>query len=159
MRVLAYRFWGMMCIALMLSIMPMPMIFECLRPAWVLLLMMYAQCFHPRLMRTAYIIGLGLCLDVLQSCLMGEHVLALLVVSLLVKNRERRFQFFMLLQQMIGIALLSGVYLLILALCDIFTGYSKGVVFSVLGGCLMNALIWPWVCFILDKICVSYANR
>ena len=159
MRVLKYRYWAMMCMALMLSIMPVPMMFESIRPAWVLLFMMYAQCFHPSLIRTPFIIGWGLCLDVLQSCLMGEHVMALLVISLLLKNRSRRFQFFMLLQQMVGIALLSGLYQLITVLCDLLLGSSKAVVFGVLGTSLMNALIWPWVCFILDKICLSYANR
>jgi rod shape-determining protein MreD len=159
MKVLRYRYWLMMCVALMLSIMPKPIMFELIRPAWVLLLIIYAQCFHPKLIRPPYIIGWGLCLDVLQPCLMGAHVIALLVVSLLLKNKSRRFQFFMILQQMGVVALLSGLYELTLVMSDLLLGSSKGLILGVFGSCLMNALIWPWVCFILDKICVSYANR
>lgn len=155
-----YLHLGLMVItAMILSILPLPPMLQWVRPSWILLLLLYLQSFNTGMLRVSFIFLCGLCLDVLQFCYLGEHALALLVIYLIMKNRERRVYFFSLLQQMIGVAVLSSLYHTILVLCDYFSGYNTHFLYTVIGGSIVNALVWPWICFILDKFCMTYRKN
>ena len=93
---------------------------------------------------------LGLCLDVLLSTVIGEHVFALVLTTWFVAGKVRRFYLFSMGQQMVLVALFCLVYQSILFLIDAFLGYNNGP-WLIVGTALFSMLFWPWVRVLADS--------
>lgn len=130
--------------ALVLTILPLPETLSVIRPAWVLLVVLYVQCCLPAYFRITWVFLLGLCLDVLCSTVMGEHAFAMLLTTWLVTHRTRRFGFFSIIQQMSIIVLFCLFYQFVIYLIDAFFGYTSNIL-NVLGVAFMSMLFWPWL--------------
>jgi len=134
--------------SLVLTIIPLPATLSEVRPAWVLLVVLYVQCCLPTYFRITWVFLLGLCLDVLSSAVMGEHAFALLLTTWLATGRQRRFGFLSTLQQMSVIGLFCLFYEFVIYCIDAFFGYTNHL-FSVLGVACMSMLFWPWLRLLL----------
>lgn len=134
---------------LALSILPLPTVLSAYRPAWVLLLALYVQCFMPQYFNLSILMLVGLCLDVLLATVMGEHAFALLLVTWMFNNKSRRLQFFTMGQQMALIGLLVFIYQLTIVGIDAFLGYhySYWLPFNC---ALISFLFWPWLKLLAD---------
>ena len=137
-------------LALILTILPMPDILLGSRPAWVLMLILFLQFYLPDSFNLVALFVLGLLLDVLLSSVIGEHTLALSLVSWIASNKARRFYFFTIGQQMIVIGFFCFLYQLILLTINAFLGFHVGLV-STIGSTAISVLLWPWVRLVAEE--------
>lgn len=140
---LPWRILGIILGANVLSILPLPPQISDLRPAWILLSLIFLQTYLPRYFRVWLILFLGLCLDALLATPMGEHSFALLITTWLLAGRASRFMFFSIMQQMLIIGLACGTYQLIIFIVDASFGHMSSV--STIFGVAMTSMIiwWP----------------
>src|SRR5471030_300849 len=85
--------------AFVLTLLPMPDWTVWLRPAWVLLVLIYWTMEVPYRVNIGIAWFIGILLDVLNGTLLGEHALALTVVCYIVARMHSRLLMFPLLQQ------------------------------------------------------------
>lgn len=136
-------------IALILTILPLPSSLSCFRPPWVLLVILYIQFFLPSYFSVMVTILSGLCLDLLLSTLMGEHMIALAMTTWIASTRVRRFHLVSLHQQMAMICALSLMYQLMLYLIDTYQGFNHALT-MLFGTSLVSLIVWPWISLTLD---------
>lgn len=137
-------------LALILTILPMPEILLGTRPMWVLMLILYLQFYMPDCFNLFVLFMLGLILDTLLSTVIGEHTLALSLVSWIASSKARRFYFFSIGQQMILIGFFCFLYQIIILTIDAFLGYHVGFA-SVIGSTVISVLLWPWIRLIAEE--------
>ena len=152
------RVLGVVLIALVLTIIPLPDIAASFRPPWVLLVVLYLQFFLPNYFHLVLLFLLGLCLDVLLYTVIGEHAFALLFIAWLAYPKARRFHFFSMGKQMGLIALFCLTYQFVLFLIDSFLGHNTRIV-MVAGSAILSLLFWPWVRVLLDNTLVRVAHK
>lgn len=151
MKSLKFRLIMAVLFVLLLTILPLPDLVISLKPAWILLLVLYLQCFLPEYFNISLLITLGFILDVLLSTVMGEHALALSLILWISNEKSRRFSFFSLGQQMMLIGFLCLLYQLLILTIDAFLGYHVRF-FMPLGSALTTMLFWPWVKRLADDV-------
>lgn len=134
--------------ALVLSIIPLPSWGELLRPAWLVLAVIYWILVFPQRVSlgTAWI--LGLLLDALYGSVLGEHALALAVVAYLTEKFHRQMRMFPLVQQALCVLLVVAVYQLIILWIQGMLGQLSNVRWFWLST-LTSVLFWPWVYWLL----------
>lgn len=145
-------------LALALTIMPMPEFFGGVRPLWIMLLVIYIQCYLPEYFNLPVILVIGVILDVLLATVIGEHMFAIALVTWIISFKARRFYFFSMEQQMALIGTLCFIYELILWVVDSFLGYSISLV-AVIGSAMISLLLWPWIRMIADDALLSKSNQ
>lgn len=136
-------------VAFILTLLPMPDWTVWLRPAWVLMVLIYWLTVMPYRVNlgTAWIVGL--CLDVLHGTLLGEHALALTLVGYLAVRIYSRFRMYPLLQQGLFILLFVLLYQSILFCVQGFVGQLPRS-WLYWSNALTSMLLWPWVFVIMD---------
>jgi rod shape-determining protein MreD len=144
------RLISVLLLGLVLTIIPIPHLLAGIRPPWVLLVILYIQFYIPTAFNLVLIVSMGLCLDVLLSTLLGEHVLALVITTWIASTRVRRFHLFALPQQMALITLFCCIYEVVLYLIDVYQGYNHSLL-MVLGTTLISLMLWPWASFFFSQ--------
>jgi rod shape-determining protein MreD len=138
-------------VALIATIMPLPMILDPFRPDWVLLALLYWSLALPTRVNvfTAWIVGL--LLDILLGSLLGVHAAAMAISVYIVSINYHLIRNFSVLQQSLIVGLSTALYHLIVfwlqyLLLDVvfLSQYLYPVITSI--------VLWPWVFFILRKI-------
>lgn len=136
-------------LAIVLTLLPMPDWTIWMRPAWVLMVLIYWSMLKPYRVNVGTAWFVGLILDVLNGTLLGEHALALTVVTYLVVRMHTQLRMYPLLQQGLWIFLFVMIYQFILFCIQGFLGelprswlYWSSPVTSM--------LLWPWV-FVLMR--------
>lgn len=135
------RIFGLVLGANVLTILPMPEQLSGIRPAWVLLCLLYLQMYLPKYFHVFLVLLLGLGLDALLSTPMGEHAFALLVTTWLMDGLKRRFMFFSIMQQMLVVGLACGCYQLILFIVDASFGHIADMS-TVWGVAISSMFFW-----------------
>lgn len=135
-------------LASVLTIIPLPSAVAMVRPAWILLLVLYIQCFLPNYFNVAWVFLLGLYLDVMCATMMGEHAFAVVAATWFVSARIRRFKYYSMLHQMAMVGVFCLVYQSVLYMIDAFSGHTVHV-WQVLGVPLTSMLFWPCLCVLL----------
>lgn len=131
-------------IAFILTLLPMPDWTVWLRPTWVLLVLIYWSMHTPYRVNVGIAWFSGIILDVLNGTLLGEHALALTIVTYMVVRMHSRLCMFPLLQQGLVIFLLVALYQLILYCIQGFIGdLPHGWLFW--SPALTSMILWPWV--------------
>lgn len=135
-------------VAFILTLLPMPGWAIWLRPAWVLMTLIYWAMVMPERVNvgTAWITGVFL--DVLEGTLLGEHAFALTVVIYFVVRMSSRLCMFPLVQQGLSIFLLVLLYQFILFCIQGFLGALPNS-WLYWSSSLTSMLLWPWVYNIL----------
>lgn len=135
-------------VALLLTILPMPDWTIWLRPAWVLLVLIYWSMDVPYQVNVGVAWTVGILLDVLTGTLLGEHALALTIVIYIVSRMHSRLHMFPLLQQSLSVFVLVLFYQFILYCVQGFIGQlPHGWLYW--SSALTSMLLWPWVYSIL----------
>jgi len=137
--------------ALVLSVLPMPALLEPYQPDWLALVVIYWCLTTPERFGPGAAWTCGIVMDALHGTLLGQHALALLLVSCLALRFRLQVRIFPILQQSFTVALLLAVHAFILIWID-------GVVGVAIGGVtrgwpvLASALAWPLVVLGLDWV-------
>lgn len=134
--------------SLILTLLPMPEWTIWMRPLWVLMVLVYWATFSPYRVNVGIAWIIGLCLDVLNGTLLGEHALALTVVVYFAIRLHSRFRMFPLIQQSIVIFLLAILNQFILYCIQ---GFVEELPKSWLywSAAFTSMVLWPWVFVIL----------
>ena len=135
-------------VAFILTLLPMPDWTIWLRPAWVLMALIYWTTAMPYRVNVGTAWFVGLCLDVLNGTLLGEHALALTIVVYFAVRLSSRFRMFPLMQQGLCVFLFVLLYQFILYCIQGFVGeLPKSWLYWT--SALTSMLLWPWVFVIM----------
>ncbi len=147
-----------MLLALSLTIIPLPDLFLGLRPPWVLMLILYLQCFLPDYFNLIIILIIGLILDVLLSTVIGEHAFALFFVAWVANKKTRRFSFFSMGHQITLVGFFCLLYKMMILMIDAFLGYQVSFIMPF-SSAFISMLLWPWVKLIADDALLAKPRR
>lgn len=139
------------CVAMLLTILPMPEWARPFRPQWVTLVLIYWAIALPHRVGVGTGFVAGITLDVLTGTLLGQHALGLSIVAFIAIQLHQRIRVFPFWQQSLGILVL----LLIEHLLTFWlTGATRGVTPELAYWAVppIGALLWPWVFVTLRKI-------
>jgi rod shape-determining protein MreD len=138
-------------LALMLSIMPMPISIDAFRPDWVLVVIIYWCIALPSKVNviTAWVVGL--ILDVLLGSVLGVHAAAMALSVYIVVVNFQKIRNFSLWQQALIIGVSAALYHLIVFWLQRFL---SDVIFlpSYLYPVLTTIILWPWAFLLLRKV-------
>tara|TARA_R110002167_G_scaffold9121_6_gene41550 strand:+ start:1381 stop:1869 length:489 start_codon:yes stop_codon:yes gene_type:complete len=138
-------------LALVLTEMPMPDVFEWGRPQWVALVLIYWVAALPHRVGPWYGWIIGLLLDILQGSLLGVHALSLALIAVIIRALHRRFRMYPLWQQALLVLVLVGLYQQFLNWGQSLQGARSDSLLFLLPS-LVSAFIWPWVFVLLRSI-------
>jgi rod shape-determining protein MreD len=135
-------------VALVLTVLPLPPWLDVLRPAFLVLAVLYWSVNAPRAGGIALGFFAGLMLDVFQGPVLGEHALALALITYIAVREHQRIRSKPAIQQALFVFVALIVYEVVLFMIDGWTGHP---VVSPLRWVhtLTGALIWPAAAAIL----------
>ena len=135
-------------VALILTVLPLPPWLDVLRPAFLVLAVLYWSVNAPRTGGIAFGFFAGLMLDVFQGPVLGEHALALAIITYIAVREHQRIRSKPAIQQALFVLMALVVYEVVLFMIDGWTGQP---VVSPLRWVhtLTGALIWPAAAAIL----------
>lgn len=136
-------------IALILALLPMPDWTIWLRPAWVLMVLIYWTMTVPYQLNIGIAWIMGLIVDLLNGTLLGEHALAFTIVIYFVTRMHMRLRMYHLLQQSISVLIFVLLYQFILYCIQGFIGELPNSHLFWLSS-ITSMLLWPWL-FILMR--------
>ncbi len=120
-----------------------------LRPAWVLMVLMYWTIVMPYRVSVGAAWFTGIIVDLLTGTLLGEHALAFTVIVYLVSRIHMRVHMYPLLQQSVSILFFVLLYQFILYCIQGFIGQLPASNLYWLSS-VTSMLLWPWL-FILMR--------
>lgn len=130
--------------ALFLTLLPMPEWAIWLRPAWVLMMLIYWAITTPEQVNVGIAWICGIFLDMLEGTILGEHALAFVVIIYLVTRMYTRLRMFPILQQSFSIFLLVLLYQCIIFCIQGFIG-SLPNSWLFWSSSVTSMLLWPWL--------------
>jgi len=138
-------------IALVASIMPLPIGIDAFRPDWVLVVLIYWCLALPTRVNVITAGFVGLLLDVLLGSILGVHTLAMAVAVYIIAGNFQKIRNFSVWQQSLIVGVLSALYHLIVFWMQRFL---TDAVFlpSYLYPVITTIILWPWAFLLLRKI-------
>ncbi|MBU2891771.1 rod shape-determining protein MreD [Colwellia sp. D2M02] len=138
-------------IALMASIMPMPLAFDAFRPDWVLIVLVYWCLALPSKINIITAWLMGFLLDVLLGSTLGIHAAAMALTMYIVVVNFQKIRNFSVWQQALIIGVLAALYHLIVFWLQRFL---SDAVFlpSYLYPVITSIILWPWVFLLLRRV-------
>lgn len=137
-------------LALLLTLAPLPVALEPLRPYWVALVLIYWSLEVQQPIPLGAVFLLGLLLDVLLASLLGLHACSLLIMVYLVRRFRPRIRFFPPWQQALAVLLLLLNDRVILLWLSVLLGEPVPSWRYWLAPLVTTAL-WPWAFLALDQ--------
>lgn len=131
--------------ALVLSIFPIPLGMEWLRPDWLLLTLLFWNFFFPHKAGVLNSFGWGLAKDVLSGGFLGQTALCFAVISYLALKLSHRVSIFPLLQQAISVGLLLGLHQLIMLWTGTLINKTPPQFWLYWIPSLLGIVLWPWM--------------
>jgi rod shape-determining protein MreD len=138
-------------IALVLSVMPLPIWTQDFRPQWVTLALLYWCLALPHRVGVGSAWLLGVLQDVLSGTLLGQHALGLSVDAYIVVMLHRRIRIFPLWQQSLTILVLLLLERLLTLWVMGATGQPTPTLWYWVPA-LVGGLLWPWVFIVLRDV-------
>jgi rod shape-determining protein MreD len=138
-------------LALILSVMPIPIWAKSFRPQWLTLVLIYWCLAIPHKVNIGSAWILGIIQDVLCGTLLGQRALALSIVAFATITLHLRIRIFPLWQQSFAIMVL----LLLDRLLDLWIIVATGQPIPNLSywiPALTSSLLWPWLYIILRDV-------
>jgi len=138
-------------IALMASIMPMPLSFDVFRPDWVLIVLVYWCLALPNRVNIITAWVMGLLLDVLLGSVLGVHAAAMALSVYIVIVNFQKIRNFSIWQQALILGVVTSLYHLLVFW---FQHFLIDVVFlpSYLYPVITTIILWPWLFFSLRRV-------
>ncbi len=138
-------------VALMASIMPLPLSVDAFRPDWVLIVLIYWCMALPARVNiiTAWI--MGFLLDVLLGSVLGVYAAAMAISVYIVAENFQKIRNFSIWQQALIAGVLAALYHLVVFWLQRFL---IDVTFlpSYLYPVITTIVLWPWVFYLLRKV-------
>ncbi|MEC9248593.1 MAG: rod shape-determining protein MreD [Pseudomonadota bacterium] len=145
-------------VGFMLIAIPLPSWASIWRPAWIALLIFYWGITSPEKVGVIFSFCTGLFLDVYHGGTLGEHALALSVVSLVAITYSKRFRLYPSLQQSLFVGLVLLVYVVSIRKIQNFDApLING--FDPFSEAISSALLWPWFALILNDLARRFTLR
>lgn len=139
------------CVALILTILPLPEWAGPYRPQWVTLVLIYWTMALPHRVGVGIGFTAGILLDVLTGTLLGQHALGLSVVAFATLKLHQRVRVFPLWQQSLVVLVLLVVdHLLALWVMGAINQRPPGLIYWAVPP--IGALLWPWVFVVLRDL-------
>ncbi|MCP5419398.1 MAG: rod shape-determining protein MreD [Gammaproteobacteria bacterium] len=138
-------------VALLLTIIPLPLWVDRIRPDWMCLVLIYWCMALPHRVGVGAGWLMGLLLDAAQGTLLGQHALALAVVGFLTLKTYRRVRVLPLWQQSFTILAFVAVNQFLVFWINGIVGYPAPD-FWYLAPALGSMLMWPWIFVILRDL-------
>lgn len=135
-------------LALLLSILPLPTWLEFIWPAWLPLILIYWVIALPHRISLGIAWLLGLLLDSLYGTLLGEHAMALAIITYIADHFHRQIRMFPILQQAVSIFFLILAYQTLLVWMQGMLGLFENFYLFWLSA-LTSMLLWPWLYVLL----------
>ncbi len=138
-------------IALMASIMPLPIGADVFRPDWVLVALLYWCLALPNRVNVVTAWVMGFLLDVLLGSVLGVHAAAMALAVYIIAGNYQKIRNFSVWQQALIVGVLSALYHLLVFW---FQRFLLDIVFlpSYLYPVLTSIILWPWAFLLLRKI-------
>jgi rod shape-determining protein MreD len=137
-------------VALILSVLPLPLWLAAVRPAFLVLTVLYWSISVPRLGGIALGFGSGLALDVFRGAVLGENALALTAITYLAVREHQKIRLKPSFQQALMVLAALLIYEFILFAIDGWTGHPMTSPLRWIH-IVTGALIWPLMSAVLDR--------
>lgn len=137
-------------LALALSVVPLPGAVAAFRPDWVPLTIIYWALVAPGRFGLFTALWLGLAVDTLSSALLGQHALAMLVVTYLSLRFHLRIRVFPIWQMTMTVFAMLAIYEFVLFWVDGVAGRTVPYV-ERWAPVVTGTLLWPLVLGTLDR--------
>lgn len=138
-------------VGMILLILPLPDFVRIYRPDWVALILIYWSMALPKRVGLWSALIIGLLVDSLLGTLLGQHALALVVITYLNLNVYLRIRVLSLAQQSLYVFSLLVISQIIIAWMDGIMGLTVPVQ-AIVGAPFIGMLMWPWAFVILRDI-------
>jgi rod shape-determining protein MreD len=138
-------------LALVLSVLPLPSWLSAVRPAFLVLTVMYWSIATPRLGGIALGFFAGLALDVFHGAVLGQNALALSAITYVAVREHQKIRLKPSFQQALIMLGALVAYEFILFAIDGWTGHPMTSPLRWIHT-LTGALIWPLVSAVLDRV-------
>ena len=149
------RMFFTMLLALFLSVVPLPVWLNTVRPAFLVLTVLYWSIAAPRAGGIALGWIAGLALDIFQGSVLGQHALALSLVTYIAVREHQKIRSKPVFQQSLIVLGELFIYEFIVFAIDGWTGHALyGLLRWV--QILTGALVWPIAAALLGR---SHARR
>jgi rod shape-determining protein MreD len=136
-------------IALILTVLPLPMWLDVLRPAFLVLTVLYWSINLPRAGGIGLAFACGLLLDVFQGPVLGEHALALSIVAYIAVREHQRIRSKPAFQQSLLVLAALVVYEFVAFSIDGWTGHPVTSPLRWVHA-FTGAIVWPPVAALLS---------
>jgi rod shape-determining protein MreD len=138
-------------VAFMLTIMPLPVRVDRLRPDWLCLVLIYWCMTTPRWVGVGTAWCWGLLEDAAKGALLGQHALALAIVAFLTLKVHRRIRVYPLWQQALSVLGLLFINQLLISWVNGVIGYPPRDLWY-LAPAFAGMLLWPWMAVIMTDL-------
>lgn len=142
-------------VALLFTIWPLPNWAEPFRPAWVVLVTIYWCLFLPHRVGLLVSFVVGVLVDTLSGGLLGEHALALILVTWVTLKLHLQIRVYPWWQQALVVLSLMTLYTFVLFWVDGMLGYTQGAMTRWIP-LLVTTVLWPWVVQLLNLLQQRY---
>jgi rod shape-determining protein MreD len=129
-------------VALILTVLPLPPLLDALRPEFLVLTVLFWSVYSPRTGGIAFGFFAGLLLDVFQGPVLGEHALALALITYMAVREHQRVRAKPAIQQAMFVLLALVLYEVVLFMIDGWTGHPVTSPLRWVHA-ITGALIWP----------------
>lgn len=142
--------WISFSIGIVLTLIPLPEVWDEFKPEWVALLVFYWTLTQPNSFGIVSAWLVGLCVDVLTGSLLGQHALGYITLSYMAISISSQYPMLSVLQQLLTVFVALAVYLLlkiwIIGISG--TGTNLSNQWSTI---ILSTLLWHWLCAWLDR--------
>jgi rod shape-determining protein MreD len=138
-------------VALVLSVLPLPLWLAAVRPAFLVLTVMYWAIAAPRVGGIGLGFVCGLALDVFRGAVLGQNALALTAITYVAVREHQKIRLKPAFQQALIMLALLLAYEFILFAIDGWTGHPVTSPLRWIHT-LTGALIWPLITAVLDRV-------
>ena len=150
-RARAWLFAGSIACAFLLQLMPLPLMFEPLKPYWIGLVLVYWAIETPERVGLGFAFAIGVVADLLVGELLGEQALRLLVLTFIVLRFRARLRFFPVWQQSLALLALLLNDRIVMLMARGFSGEPMPTATFWLSP-LTGMVAWPFLFLLFDDL-------
>ena len=138
-------------VAIMASIMPLPLSVDAFRPDWVLIVLIYWCMALPDKVNIITAWVMGLLMDILLGSVLGVHAAAMAIAVFIVAENFQKIRNFSIWQQALITGVLAALYHLVVFWLQRFI-IDVSFLTSYLYPVITTIILWPWVFYLLRKV-------
>lgn len=138
-------------VALMVSMLPLPYWAMWVKPAWVLMVLIYWAITVPDIVSVGFAWVSGLFVDLVGGSVLGEHALTFTIVIFMVYRMQMQLRMYPLLQQCISVGMFVLAERILVYCIQGFVGELPSTNLFWLSS-LTSMIFWPWLYIVLRDV-------